>query len=352
MFPKNLISFRNKIRILLFLRKFQTNTYFDQFSLSKGRRIFVFLAADYGNLGDVAISYAQKRFLTINFPESQVVDIPISKTLEGICFVKNIIKKDDIITIIGGGNFGDLYEQIESLRQLVVENFNKNKIISFPQTMDFSSSQTGLKALKRAKLIYSKHPKFTFVAREAKTYSDVKMQFPNLKSILTPDIVLSLDKREPSSRRKGVVMCIRNDKEKRLTAKEQSEIYRIIETRYGSYEFYDTHIGRGNLTPKEQNEELEKIWSKFRGAELVITDRLHGMIFCFITNTPCIVFLNNNHKIQESFKWIESSDNIKIIDHFSGESLNDQLDKINMMVNKHIDMSKLYEILISEIKSS
>ena len=40
----------------------------------------------------------------------------------------------------------------------------------------------------------------------------------------------------------------------------------------------------------------------FQKSELVITDRLHGMIFCYITKTPCIVMPNNNHKILMTYE--------------------------------------------------
>jgi pyruvyl transferase EpsI len=46
---------------------------------------------------------------------------------------------------------GDLYEQIEILRQLVIQQFPCNKIISFPQTFDFSNSLNGQKQLSKAK---------------------------------------------------------------------------------------------------------------------------------------------------------------------------------------------------------
>ena len=44
---------------------------------------------------------------------------------------------------------------------------------------------------------------------------------------------------------------------------------------------------------KENREQLlkQKI-EEFQSAELVITDRLHGMIFSVITGTPCIAFDN------------------------------------------------------------
>ena len=39
-------------------------------------------------------------------------------------------------------------------------------------------------------------------------------------------------------------------------------------------------------------------------ARLVITDRLHGMVFAAITGTPCIVFSNYNHKVKGTYEWI------------------------------------------------
>ena len=41
---------------------------------------------------------------------------------------------------------------------------------------------------------------------------------------------------------------------------------------------------------------------EFAGAQLVITDRLHGMVFCYLTNTPCIVFSNYNHKVLGTYE--------------------------------------------------
>ena len=111
-------------------------------------RIFIFLAADYGNLGDVAITYAQHKFLNKYFPDYIVTEIPISTTLKGITFVKKIIKPNDVITTVGGGNMGDLYDSIELYRRLVISNFHSNKIISFPQTIDFRDNTRGIKAFR------------------------------------------------------------------------------------------------------------------------------------------------------------------------------------------------------------
>src|SRR5690606_41054328 len=93
---------------------------------SKNKRIYIFLAADYGNLGDVAITYAQHRFLSHTYPTHQVIEIPISQTLNGIVQLKNLIQPVDIVTTVGGGNTGAMYYQIEHFRQVVIQKDRKS----------------------------------------------------------------------------------------------------------------------------------------------------------------------------------------------------------------------------------
>jgi pyruvyl transferase EpsI len=334
------------------MKKIKNNDCFNSQINNKNKKVFVFLAADYGNLGDVAITYAQTNFFKKILPNYQIVDVPISKTLEGIITVKKYIQKEDIITIVGGGNLGDLYKQIEFYRQLVVENFPKNKIISFPQTIDFSKSKKGKKALSKAKKRYSKHTNLTFVAREQESFKIMKQVFSNNKVLLTPDIVLSLNKTEPVLKRMGVVLCLRDDAEKLLTNEEQSLLLILVKQNFDTYYNYDTHIQRGKLSLKERNSELNKIWNAFKRAELVITDRLHGMIFCYITNTPCIVFKNNNHKIEGSYQWLKQSNFISLINEFSELKIEKLFNNHKRLANdlNYSDLTENYKKLIKKLK--
>ena len=76
--------------------------------------------------------------------------------------------------------------------------------------------------------------------------------------------------------------------------------------KYYVVEFYDTHIKKTKLSVNERKVELNKIWKQFESSEWIITDRLHGMIFAFITRTPAIVIPNNNHKIGSCYEWIRN----------------------------------------------
>lgn len=347
---KKYLSFRIKYFILLNLQRFKEYDYFKNFKIDNTRnKVYIFLAADYGNLGDVAITYAQTEFLK-KYTNYQVIEIPISKSLEGFWFVKNHIKSGDIVTTVGGGNMGELYDQIEYIRQLTIRFFPKNKIISFPQTFDFTESNEGKKALSIATKVYGKHKKLVIVAREKISYNLMKANFKNNKVILTPDIVLSLNKvNNSSSERKGVLFCLRQDKEKSLSKEQNQEIIDIAKSHFSQYQFYDTHIGKNNLTIEERNLELNKIWDKFRNAELVITDRLHGMIFCYITNTPCIVFPNNNHKVKETVKWLPKDSNIRLIDSYSKNNFKKNIEDLEFYQNSYEPLIEKYEMLIKEL---
>ena len=307
----------HRLRILKYrIQSFFSRYYKAEFEYLKGKRkCIICLAADYGNLGDVAITYAQAKFLREKFPEYEVVDFPISKTITHLKSLKRICSKDDIITLTGGGYMGDLYFRSELFRELLIKTFRKNRIISFPQTADFSSSISGIQLLKIAKDIYSDCPRLELWTRDKKSYSFVQREFPNNIVRLTPDIVMWLNEIDvTNNKREGFVFCLRNDKEKSEDIdKKRSYIRDILQEFDEKIENCDTHIGDVKLSIDERFSELTKIWTTFRKAKLVVTDRLHGMIFAYITGTPAIVLPNSNFKIEACYQWIKECQYIKFM---------------------------------------
>ena len=342
---KNILNFRTKYFILLQLQKFKSSVYFKDLVIKPNKKYaFIFLAADYGNLGDVAITYAQTKFLNDNLGDDlEVIEIPISQSLEGLNFVKKNIKPGDIVTSVGGGNLGDMYDQIEYIRQLTVRYFPKNKFISFPQTFDFSGTIQGIKSLRIAQKVYNAHPNMFFIAREKTSFKLMKEHFNKTTVLLTPDIVISLDKEKPIQNRSGAVICMRSDKEKNISENQSNYILNEIKSRFDLVTFNDTHINRSNLSIEERETELEKIWNTFKSAELVVTDRLHGMIFCFITNTPCLVFQNNNHKVRETYDWIKENKNINLVTEYSEERIKKFLEQPNFNIGQTLNVTDRFE---------
>ena len=307
MFLKKILPLKFKQNIYTFLNS-------EKVELPEKKRVFIFLAADYGNIGDLAISSAQEKFIKENLADYEVFPVPISKTRFWLGSIKKQVISEDIITIIGGGNMGSLYPDIEDLRQLVICSFPYNKIVCFPQTLDWDESQSSNKALKKIVKIYASHSDIHVFARELITYKKLEEVFngqQNVKIGFVPDIVMSASAKklgvENSLKPTGVLTCLRNDKECALKAEHYSVLDKAISDTGLTITKTDTHAGGSGLSKAKCDKLLSDKIQQFAEAELVITDRLHGMILCMLSGTPCLVLPNSNHKIRQTYlDWLQN----------------------------------------------
>lgn len=294
------------------------------------KKVYIMMSADYGNLGDVAITYAQRKFIENNLKEYKVIEITLYDFYRKYLSIKNTLNDKDIITIIGGGNNSDLYIEFEDVRRFIIKNFKKNKIISFPQTMDFKNQ----KELKKTVKIYSSNDNLYLFAREKKTYEKYKNNFKKNKIFLVPDIVLSLKKYDLERNRENILFCLRNDKEKYISLENEEELIEKVKEKYKNIFFQDTHIGDKKIKIEDREKNLREIWDNFASSKIVVTDRLHGLIFSVITGTPCIALDNSNHKIKETYEtWLELNENIYFFEKIVEKDIMKLLN--NIQSNKH-----------------
>lgn len=298
---------RLKLLTTYFLSKKKKMAQFD----NPNKKIVIALAANYGNLGDVAITYAQKQFLKKNFPEYDVIEFEISNTFTGMKSLKQYIRQDDMITIVGGGNLGDLYDDIEFARQFIIRNFPKNKIVIFPQTIVFSKTLSGRLRLLWAKAIYNSHKDLTLFVREQFSFEQYRSVFRRIEK--APDIVMSMDYAEPEGvERDGITVCFRDDKENGVDMVVKDRLVSEIQRNY-PVQMKDTHVGNQNNLQKLYAE-LHNLISIFQKSRVVITDRLHGMILSYITHTPCVALCGGNKKILGCYQWIAESNYVRLIE--------------------------------------
>jgi pyruvyl transferase EpsI len=292
------LSYRVKSELRAFI--FPTeNSELNKYKYSK--KIFVFLCAFYQNMGDMAITLGQEKFLKDNFPEREIILIPAYRTYHWMKQIKKITNKDDIITIIGGGNMSDSYWQLEDARRFVIKNFPGNKIVSFPQTIDFIDE----KELKKTIKTYSRNKNLIVFARERNSFNKMQKLFTHVE--LCPDIALYLNDFKFDIQRCGAMLVFRNDNEK-LLKEETSEIIKAaLALKYKDISEDDTvNIPPEDCTPEHFRNTVEKFLLKIASKELVVTDRLHCMIFCAITHTPCIALDNSNGKISGIYnEWLK-----------------------------------------------
>lgn len=307
-----MISIRTKLYArFLFHALFSRN----KLNSSTQQRVYIFLAADYGNLGDVAITQAQHLFLQAKYPTAEVIEVPISKTLACLRTIARIVKPEDIITLVGGGNMGDLYDDIEYIRQLVIREFPRHLIYSFPQSIYFSESELGKKRLTQAQQVYGKHSMLHLMARDPVSYTRMTAYFPHTHIKLCPDIVLSLDKRSDVVRNREVLLCLRKDKERAINdIWSNPTLTQYIQKNYERVQQIDTQISDEWVKKNGGKQYLDQLLDTFSRSGLIVTDRLHGMIFSFITQTPALVFDNTTRKVSSTYTWIRDCGFIHLVD--------------------------------------
>ena len=133
---------------------------------------------------------------------------------------------------------------------------------------------------------------------------------------LMPDIVLSCSAEEFGVKpqpREGVLMCLRGDVEKSIPDSFWDALKESISQQGKNW--LVTDMGYDRIIDQSNRADVVRAkMQEFRGAELAVTDRLHGMVFAALSGTPCIVFGNYNHKVKSTYDWIQFLSYIRFAD--------------------------------------
>ena len=310
------------------------------------QKIYIIGTPAYNNLGDHAIAYAQKLILNKYFPTHDIVEVTSYEFEEKFSTLKTEIKPEDIITIIGGGNMGNQYLKEENARQTIIKTFKDNIIISFPQTLYFIDSKDKDKEVATFKEVYSSHKNLHVFLREHKSYDAFKKLVPTCKAYLCPDIVISLPP-VLNGIRQGVILSLREDSEKVLSIESKDYLTNLALNVSPKVNYIDT-VNKW-WEPKNREDFLTEFMATYSKANLIITDRLHGMILASITRTPCVVLPSLNHKIIASFDYLK---HLKFIQFAS--SLEDVESKIKVVlenINTTQDDSKILDSYFEPLTS-
>lgn len=84
------------------------------------------------------------------------------------------LPEDGIVLLSGGGNFGDIYPQVQQMRDAVIEHFPRHRFIQLPQTVSFVSAD----AVKATAATLSRHPDFTLLARDRRSLEFAQAELP------------------------------------------------------------------------------------------------------------------------------------------------------------------------------
>ena len=276
----------------------------------KKKVAFLVLTPEHGNLGDHAIALSEMillRRLNIEYIEITGRQISELRQLKLLPFMNG-----STILINGGGNLGTLWPSVELTTQEIIKSNPKSKIVIFPNTIFYEKTEFGEKEKNKSVQIYNQHQHLQLYARERYSYEIMSQLYNNVS--LIPDMVLYLNMSQNQKKRAGCLLCLRSDREKTLSDSQQNIIVSEARSLFGSDVAFTDMCVDHPVLPEERETELNKKFDEFLSARLVITDRLHGMIFSAITGTPCIVLESKSHKVRGCYEWIKSLPYIRFAD--------------------------------------
>ena len=260
------------------------------------------------NIGDLLILSG-----TINFFKNNSINVKLHQSTYNLN-IESSVTKNTTIVCHGGGNFGDIYNMHQKLRESIVQSFPDNKIIILPQTAFFNKVENK----KASEKIFRCHNNVVMFARDEETYSIFK-EFSN-HTYLMPDMAHELYDTLPKvAKNKSIMYFLRNDIEKNpIQLQIQKEIQCIDSFDWDDFlTKKDYKIIRRihklmKINRKLKSNSLDKVIFKvwyshieilvskmsklFSSYEKIATSRLHGHILSCLVDVPSTIIDNSYGK--------------------------------------------------------
>lgn len=230
--------------------------------------------------------------------------------------LKKTLQKNGVILLHGGGNFGDLWMRHENLRRNVISDFPNHQIIQLPQSIHYDNENE----LSLSKEVLNHHPNLTILARDLKSFDFAKEHFKS-NCILCPDMAFGITRlnKSASPPKYDVLWLIRGDRETRnnsfqLQIDNQNEavtdwssgyhtqldtfcsgLFRLVKKFPNSHTF--THSLLLRTATRAARMRFNYGIELLSQSRVIITDRLHGHITCFLLGIPHVALDNSYGKV-------------------------------------------------------
>jgi pyruvyl transferase EpsO len=244
------------------------------------------------------------------------------------------IKPDWTIVCNGGGDFGDIWPEVQDFRRKVISEHLNNKIIILPQTVFYQNEGNLLRDVE----LFSKHHDLTLCARDNLSYKTLTTYFKNNTVLLVPDMAFYNNsdrlKRYMLPASDNTLFLKRADKElnsainyaqyisadnvtmldwptmslrKYFVYRVIAKLARMVGAVFSSLlDYYVRHSMKDTII---------KNGVKFISAykEVYVT-RLHAAILCCLLNKPFTLFNNSYGKNAQVFEtWLSDTEGVKLV---------------------------------------
>lgn len=282
----------------------------------------------YRNPGDLFIYLATLRFFRDRGQplvcESSLRDYRTST-------VRRRIPADAVLISLGGGNLGDLYPAYQALRERIVADFPRHRIVVLPQTIFFRSEA----ALRRCATTFQHHEDLWLLVRDRSSYELAESRLATNVSLL-PDMahyLWPLTGEPVPQAPAGTLYLLRRDLERRVLPSDVAA---------HSAEFTDwqqvlpvTGVARlglivAGLKLAPTARTVDSIYARWRrhvervlrrcartlaGYEHIVSNRLHGHLLALLVGRPSDVIDNSYGKLSAYVRcWTQGLDGVRLLE--------------------------------------
>lgn len=281
------------------------------------KRFFLFGLPEHGNMGDYAIGIAEKQFFDDYFSEYELIRVAGNEWLELKSYFIANIKRTDVIFITGGGFIGNMWAS-GSTSMDIAQAFPDNLKIFLPNTLTYYDIQKESLVRDDLEKLCADHHTYLFF-REKKSFNLCRDLGFGDWCYCFPDMVLYLQHNIQGKQRKGkVLLCFRTDAEKIF--QEQDNLKRLLTCNQIPYDEKDIHLYK-YVPENESGLYITHLIQEFAEYDMVITDRLHGMLLSYMSKTPCAAFDNATHKVAGVYEWIKAEPEIEFFEKYEEDNL-------------------------------
>eukprot|EP00026_Physarum_polycephalum_P004075 Phypoly_transcript_04092.p1 GENE.Phypoly_transcript_04092~~Phypoly_transcript_04092.p1 ORF type:complete len:731 (-),score=94.91 Phypoly_transcript_04092:77-2083(-) len=305
------------------------------------KRIVMLDVPDHNNKGDSAIFTGEENFLRLMNLELIYACSDAGKFKCNTKYVKELIgdkKKETLVGLHGGGNFGDLWEWVVNERNnfindLVGEGYD---FMMFPQTITFKDKGK----IPYVQKLYGRMKKLVFMVRDVPSYEFMKQYFPNSTNIYLPDMAwMNGHKEIVRIPQYDILFFLRKDYEgdQNLAGKVRARMKELPEVDYNIADWTDYDIPDGNPSLVDKNYDRFYMGLDFlTQARVVVTNRLHGHILSTLLDLPHVIVDNIYGKVFDNHNaWTRNATGVEM-----AENIDEAMDKALDML---ADLNTEYE---------
>jgi exopolysaccharide biosynthesis predicted pyruvyltransferase EpsI/nitroreductase len=249
------------------------------------------------SVGDHAQTLAVEKFLKTNFSDYEVKRYYRTDVDQ---FFSENVEPDDLIFLHSGGDFGDLYPDWHAIRKQIINKFSENRIVQLPVSVFYGS----IVNFEEDKIFFSGRKNLLILCRTPESAEILSNNF-DCRAEFFPDFVFSLKVPVFNSVRRGKLAVMRCDAESIYRKTVPNKLRkgrplrmvidflldvdakkRLMKVFADNYYVKDVQVTDYDITDENRERVIYDTLRFYSRFESVITDRFHGAVFSFLTNTP------------------------------------------------------------------